>query len=147
MQGRFAAITNYRDMKNLRKEAPSRGELVKFSNQTKKSKKLPPGIYGLNNHLLGTPWHKVEKSKTSFTEILSKEDISADNLFKILSDTSIPPDELLPDTGLTIEIERAVSPVFVATPFYGTRSSTVILIDKGDRVTFIEKSLKLETKE
>ncbi len=183
-QGRLAAITNYRDMKNLKTEAPSRGELVKdfltgtespgkfserlltsaekyngynlifgdmhelryFSNQTKKPVKLLPGIYGLSNHLLDTPWHKVEKSKTSFKKILSKENILPEALFEILTDTSVPPDELLPDTGLALEIERAVSPVFVATPFYGTRSSTVILIDKNNRVTFIEKSLNLQTR-
>ena len=184
-QGRFAAITNYRDMKNLINDSPSRGELVKkflagndspkkfsekllasakayngynllfcdmnefyyFSNQTNKQIKLVPGIYGLSNHLLDTPWHKVEKSKTSFKNILNEDIISAENLFEILSDTSTPPDELLPDTGLALEIERAVSPVFVSTPFYGTRSSTVILIDRNNQVTFIEKSLNTETKE
>ena len=184
-QGRFAAITNYRDMKNLKKDAPSRGELVTafltgnvspaifsdkllssaekyngynliygsqkelfyFSNQTKKTIKLETGIYGLSNHLLDTPWHKVEKSKTSFKKILSKDNISTDDLFDILSDTSIPPDELLPDTGLTLEIERAVSPVFVETQFYGTRSSTVIFVDMDNQVTFIEKTLNIETRE
>ncbi len=183
--GRFAAITNYRDMRNLKNDAPSRGELVTtfltgddspknfadklltsankyngynllfsdmkkflyFSNQTEKSIDLASGIYGLSNHLLDTPWHKVEKSKTSFKNILSKEDVTADDLFKILSDTSIPPDELLPDTGLTLDIERAVSPVFVATPLYGTRSSTVILIDRDNHALFIEKSLNRETNE
>ncbi len=183
-QGRFAAITNYRDMKNLKSDAPSRGELVTsylinndspkifsekllasadkyngynllfsdlndfyyFSSQTKKSIVLAPGIYGLSNHLLDTPWHKVEKSKTSFKKILNEENVSAENLFEILSDTSTPPDELLPETGLTLEIERAVSPVFVATPFYGTRSSTVIFIDSDNQVTFIEKSLSVEMK-
>ena len=183
--GRFAAITNYRDMKNLKKDAPSRGELVSkfltsddtpnlftekllasadlyngynliytglkdffyFSNQTKKSIMLSPGIYGLSNHLLDTPWHKIEMSKTSFKKILNEENISSENLFDILSDTSTPPDEFLPDTGLTLEIERAVSPVFVSTPFYGTRSSTVIFIDRNDQISFIEKSLNTETRE
>ncbi|MCL5028664.1 MAG: NRDE family protein [Bacteroidetes bacterium] len=184
-QGRFAAITNYRDMKNLKKDAPSRGELVTnfltandspklfsenllatvdlyngynllftdlhdffyFSNQTKKSVKLTSGSYGLSNHLLDTPWHKVETSKKSFKKILNKEDVSSEDLFEILSDTSTPPDDLLPNTGLMLEIERAVSPVFVATPFYGTRSSTVIFIDRNNQVKFTEKSLNTKTKE
>ncbi len=182
--GRFAAITNYRDMNNLKNIAPSRGELVKnfltgndspnifseklfasaeayngynllfsdmnefyyFSNQTKKQIELVPGIYGLSNHLLDTPWHKVEKSKTSFKNILNEENITSENLFDILSDTSTPPDDLLPHTGLALEIERAVSPVFVSTPFYGTRTSTVIFIDRMNQVKFIEKSLNFETK-
>ena len=184
-QGRFAAITNYRDMKNFKKDAPSRGELVAgfltgndspdifseklyasadkyngynmlftdmndffyFSNQTKKSLQLSPGIYGLSNHLLDTPWPKVEKSKTSFKKIMNEENVSAAGLFEILSDTSRPPDELLPDTGIGLEIERAVSPVFISTTFYGTRSSTIIFIDRKNNAEFIEKSLNPDSKE
>ncbi len=178
-QGRFSAITNYRDMKNLKLNAPTRGKIVTdfllnniseskfadvlktkadlyngynlifgaieslyyFSNQTKKRTKLVPGIYGLSNHLLDTPWYKVERSKKSFAKALNSKEISDKTLFNILSDTSIPPDDLLPQTGLKLGIERAVSPVFVAAPNYGTRSSTVILIDKKNNVRFIEKSL------
>jgi uncharacterized protein with NRDE domain len=183
-QGRFAAITNYRETQNL-KNSPSRGNLVMsflessepanefserliktadkyngynlilmdstsncyFSNKTKNILTLSEGIYALSNHLMDTPWPKVEKSKKSFKSIINKEDVSTDELFHLLGDTSIPPDELLPDTGLGLEIERAVSPIFVSTPFYGTRSSTVVLIDRMNKVTFIEKSLNAETKE
>lgn len=184
-KGRFAAITNYRDLKNIKREAPSRGELVTrfltgndsprdfsedlmstagnyngynllysdlnefyyFSNQTKKAIRLEPGTYGLSNHLLDTPWHKVEKSKRSFKDNLKAENINANDLFEILSDTSIPKDEDLPDTGLELEIERAVAPVFVSTALYGTRSSTVILMDMDNHITFIEKSFMLDSKE
>lgn len=184
-EGRFSAITNYRDMKAVKDNAPSRGELVAnflkgsdspsgfskellssadlyngynllfadkqsfnyFSNQTKKLLMLSPGIYGLSNHLLDTPWPKVEKSKKSFKNILNRELVSTEDLFEILSDSSIPPDELLPDTGLGLEIERAVSPIFVKTPLYGTRSSTVVLLDYNGNVTFTEKSLNNHLKE
>ncbi len=121
--------------------------LYYFSNQTKKLLKLEPGVYGLSNHLLDTPWPKVEKSKRSFKSIVVNREIKENDLFSILSDNSKPPDELLPDTGMGLEIERAVSPVFVSTPFYGTRSSTVIFIDSKDNVRFIEKSLNTESKE
>ena len=181
--GRFAAITNYRDPKHLRKDAPSRGKIVTdyltgndtaedygtkilrdsekyngynlifgsisslmyFSNQAKKLLKLDPGIYGLSNHLLDTPWPKVEKSKRSFKKIVKNENIKEEDLFSVLSDNTRPPDDLLPETGMGLEIERAVSPVFVSTPFYGTRSSTVVFVDSGDNVRFIEKSLNAET--
>lgn len=118
-----------------------------FSNKSKRHISLIPGIYGLSNHLLDTPWPKVEKSKKSFTGILKNSDISAEDLFEILSDNSIPPDDLLPDTGVGLEIERAVSPVFVSTPFYGTRSSTVLLIDRAGEVSFMEKTLNSGTGE
>ncbi len=180
-EGNFAGITNYRDMSAIKKDAPTRGELVTnfllnnhdplefgkflqnssgayngfnlifgndeglyyFSNQTNKLIKLTPGIYGLSNHLLDTPWFKVKKSKASFSKIINEENVSPEDLLTILSDKEKPPDDLLPNTGLQLEIERAVSPVFVSTPKYGTRSSAVIFRDLNDKITFIEKSLNV----
>ncbi len=112
-----------------------------FSNKSLNLVKLIPGIYGLSNHLLDTPWPKVKTSKTSFKKILAGKNITPKDLFAVLSDTSIPSDDSLPDTGLSPEIERAVSPVFVETDYYGTRSSTVILWNKRNEIKFIEKSL------
>jgi uncharacterized protein with NRDE domain len=125
----------------------NQSELYYFSNQTQKSALLSPGIYGLSNHLLDTPWPKVEKSKASFIKVLNDENISASDIFDILSDTSKPPDELLPDTGVGLAIERALSPVLIATALYGTRSSTVIFIKYTDEIRFIEKSLNTSTNE
>ncbi len=122
-------------------------ELCYFSNQAQKPVLLSPGIYGLSNHMLDTPWPKVEKSKASFTEVLNNDNISASDLFDILSDTSKPPDELLPNTGVGLAIERALSPVLISTALYGTRSSTVIFIMHTDEVRFIEKSLNTSSKE
>ncbi len=181
--GRFAAITNYRDMKSIKENAPSRGALTLnflasdispfkygyalsenadkyngynlifsdmetlfyFSNQTKELRQLPPGVYGLSNHLLDTPWPKVVKSKASFLDEISKENISPERLFEILADDREAPDTQLPDTGLSIELERAVSPVFIKSDRYGTRSSTVLLINDQNDVLFIEKSLETST--
>jgi len=177
--GRFAAITNYRDIKSIKEKAPSRGALtlgfltselspVKygqnlyeradeyngynllfsdlksfyyFSNQTKELIKLSAGIYGLSNHLLDTPWPKVAKSKEAFIKATSNERISPDSLFEILSDDREAPDDQLPETGLSIELERAVSPVFIKSDQYGTRSSTVLLLNNKNEAIFIEKSL------
>ncbi len=182
--GRFAAITNYRDMKLIKKDALSRGriitdfllgtsspefyakglkesselyngfgfifgdrnELFFFSNQTKKLIKIKDGIHGLSNHLLDTPWFKVRKGKELFKKAIDKGDTLVDDLFLMLSDKTISPEKELPNTGLPKEIERNISSIFVETPDYGTRSSTVILIDKKDNVTFIEKSLNTQTK-
>ena len=49
-------------------------------------------------------------------------------------------DARLPQTGISLEYERALSPVFIATPVYGTRSSTLLLIDIEDSITFIERT-------
>ena len=182
--GRFAAITNYRDMKSIKKDALSRGTIVTdfllgnssaekhsrnlmsssdlyngyglifgerndlffLSNQTKKLVKIKPGIHGLSNHLLDTPWFKVRKGKELLKKAIDKKDTLVDDLFLMLSDKTLSPKKELPDTGLPKDIEKKISSIFVETPDYGTRSSTVILKDKKDTVTFIEKSLDTETK-
>ena len=123
-----------------------RNDLFFLSNQTKKLVKIKPGIHGLSNHLLDTPWFKVRKGKELLKKAIDKKDTLVDDLFLMLSDKTLSPKKELPDTGLPKDIEKKISSIFVETPDYGTRSSTVILKDKKDTVTFIEKSLDTETK-
>lgn len=112
-----------------------------YSNRTDTIKKCAPGIHGLSNKHLNTPWPKVVQGKESLENILSGRDVlSTDPLFQMLRDKSLPADEHLPDTGVGLEWERILSPVFVASPTYGTRSSTLLFIHHNDRVTFLEKT-------
>jgi uncharacterized protein with NRDE domain len=63
-----------------------------------------------------------------------------DDLFSLLADDQRAEDARLPDTGVTREWERILSSVFIRSPDYGTRSSTVVLISRDHTVTFIERS-------
>jgi uncharacterized protein with NRDE domain len=182
--GRFAAITNYRDLKSIKKDALSRGGIVKdfltgtsspelyskglkeaanlyngyslvfgdksglffFSNQIKKLIKIEAGIHGLSNHLLDTPWFNVKRGKELLKRAVDKEINLVDNLFELLADKKTSPEEELPDTGLSKEVEKKISSIFVESADYGTRSSTVILIDKKDNVIFMEKSLDTQNR-
>ena len=60
-------------------------------------------------------------------------------LFSLLADHHIPPDNKLPATGIGLEWERVLSSIFITSPVYGTRSSTILLIGKNNRVKFVEK--------
>ena len=60
-------------------------------------------------------------------------------LFDLLADRHIPPDSKLPATGIGLEWERVLSSIFITSPDYGTRSSTILLIGKNNRVKFVEK--------
>ncbi len=119
--------------------------LFYFSNINKEPIKLSSGIHGLSNHLLDTPWPKVVKSKKEFFKIIEEENPSEDKLFQLLGDNEIFNKDL-PETGLGKELERMVSPIFTVTEKYGTRSSSVILVDLHENVTFTEKSLINENK-
>lgn len=96
--------------------------------------KLPAGHYGLSNHLLNTPWPKVERTKNALTVIKNADHHSetAQHLLSALQNDEIAPDSELPNTGVGLELERLLSPAFIASPSYGTRTSTIVIIEKNN---------------
>lgn len=116
-------------------------QLHHYSNKTDAGRVISEGIHGQSNHLLDTPWPKVERGKEAMRRILSSRvDPSDEELFALLADKTRADDYLLPDTGVGIENERTLSSIFVNGPFYGTRSSTLVLIDTENNLTFIERT-------
>lgn len=115
------------------------GGLWCFSNCGEGERELAPGVYGLSNHLLDTPWPKVARGKSALGEALQALPDDAP-LFALLRDDRVAPDEELPRTGVSLEWERLLSAAFVRSPAYGTRSSTVVLVDRAGRLTFVEQT-------
>lgn len=120
--------------------AGNRDELFYFSSKKSGVQKLGPGTYGLSNRFLDSPWPKVLKAKAGFDAMINKDKITDKAVFDILKDRSHPPDSKLPDTGVGIEWERILSPAFIQSPVYGTRSSTILSIDKKNNVRFAERT-------
>lgn len=176
--GRFIAITNYRDPKNEKKDAKSRGELSKkfllqnqnvsefladvskdkkkyngfnfllsddyfesmyhYSNITDRSMKIEDGIHGLSNHLLDSPWPKVQKGTNLLSNILQSESINSAEIVAMLRNETEAPDNLLPKTGISYDLEKNLSPVFISMKGYGTRCSTVLFVDTSNELSFLE---------
>lgn len=175
--GRFAAITNYREGPPGTPAPRSRGELVSHfltgtvpasqyfnavdgtqynpysmiagdinelefhSNRSRDTTPIAPGIHGLSNHLLDTPWPKVTSGKAAVTAALELDDPDAISaaLFAQLADRASAPDPQLPVTGITRQRERELSPPFICGEFYGTRTSTVLLAHASGNVFVHEK--------
>lgn len=115
--------------------------LLYFNNQSSVVLTLRAGIFGLCNHLLDTPWPKVRKSKQILADYLVNTPVvKPEFLFEILADKDLAQDNDLPDTGINRELEKMLSPIFIEGIEYGTRSSTVLLIDRNNHVIFQEKS-------
>ncbi|HSJ37596.1 MAG TPA: NRDE family protein, partial [Planococcus sp. (in: firmicutes)] len=115
--------------------------LYYYSNLQKDLIKISPGTHGLSNHLLNTPWPKVVKGKNRMENYLEgASEVDPDALFELLSDTEQAADPHLPVSGVGLEFERILSPIFIKTPEYGTRSATVLLVDYDNRVTFVERT-------
>ena len=101
---------------------------------------VPPGFHGLSNHLLDTPWPKVEKGLDGFRILHENGTIQSGDLLDLLADSSRAPDELLPSTGVPREVERALSSMFIRMPGYGTRCSTAILFHANGDIEFRERT-------
>ncbi len=176
--GQVAAVTNYRDPKGQKEQAPSRGSLVvnylrgrdtphdylerlayyagryngfnllvgdvdslyHFSNYEGTINDISPGVHALSNHLLDTPWPKVEAARASLTQLIEADELSPESLLALLDNRTLAPEESLPDTGIGKDWERVLSSIFIESPVYGTRSSTVLLMDHDSGVTFVERT-------
>ena len=124
-----------------------RDEMFWYSNRCDEIQSLTPGIYGLSNHLLDTPWPKAVKGKAAFEGVISHAAMPGpEELFNVLHDRAQAPDKDLPDTGVGLERERMLSPAFISSPDYGTCSSTLLLIDRSDRATFIERTFNRDSR-
>lgn len=125
--------------------AGSVNQLSYYSNRQKEIQLLDAGLYGLSNHLLDTPWPKVRRAKNRLQIIIEDTTVSEEALFGLLADVRQADEGNLPDTGLPKEIEKKVSSIFIKSEGYGTRCSTVLLIDTEGNVTFIERRFKAGT--
>ncbi len=178
--GRWAALTNYRDPSIQIEDPPSRGDLVlnylksgqsamdylddvapvadeyngfnlllwdaknfyHYCNQSKKVTLIKDGIHGLSNALLDTPWPKLSSANHQLHDILQAEDLDKERLFELLRDDNPADEGDLPVTGISKELEKAISSIFIKTEQYGSRCSTVLLIDKEGGIDFTERSFE-----
>ncbi len=115
-------------------------DLHYFTNRGGSSGPVTPGIHGLSNHLLDTRWPKVTVARSRLKSRLQFNHIDPEQLFEDLSDPAPFASDMLPDTGVGPERERLLSPIFIADKDYGTRSTTVLLVNRSGGVTFIERT-------
>jgi uncharacterized protein with NRDE domain len=102
-------------------------------------RELAPGIYGLSNHRLDEPWPKLVRTRERFAAALAHPDPEPAGLFDLLADPTPAPPQSPPDRGLPPDLERALSAPFVRHALYGTRCSTVVLVEHGGRTVVLER--------
>ena len=113
-------------------------QLFFFSSKERELRKLSSGMYGLSNATLNTDWPKVVNGKTALASLI-KNGWNEEAAFNILKNKSIALDDSLPDTGVGLENERMLSPIYIESPVYGTRSSVVMTIDESENVSIAER--------
>ncbi|HEY6927624.1 MAG TPA: NRDE family protein [Steroidobacteraceae bacterium] len=102
---------------------------------------LSPGVYGLSNEFLDTPWPKLRRVRRRFDAWLDDPDnAAAADLFALLDDrATVTAEEELPQTGISEEWERVLSAPFVLNPDYGTRASTILLLEPSGAGVLAER--------
>jgi len=114
-------------------------QLYYVSNRHPSVTAIKPGIHGLSNASLNTPWPKVTTGKTQLQQVL-KQQPNHQQLRQLLSDEQIADDQLLPTTGVSTTLERVLSARKIVTADYGTRCSTTLLVKHNGHIDFHEQS-------
>lgn len=175
-RGKFAAITNYREMQRTTGRLRSRGEIVSrfvsgdrqpdefasaidgshyagysllaadrrqlvyTSNRSEQPSFIEPGVYGLSNANLDTPWPKLIRTRTALQDLITANAVDENALLRILADPTPAPVGELDDSELPFTLARALSAPFIAAGDYGTRCSTTLLWTYDDVVEVTERT-------
>ena len=116
----------------------TRDELWHYNANHTEPTLLKAGVYGLSNAGLDTPWPKLLKAKAALSAVL--DDPQPEALLGILSDPQTAPFAELPDTGVGLATESLLSSVFIASPSYGTRASTALIVNADGTRLMVERS-------
>jgi len=109
--------------------------------------RLNPGVYGLSNAMLDTPWPKVQHRVGAFAQMLAMDTgdfKKSEQYIRIMQDLTQAPDDYLPQTGVSYEWEKVLSSTFIKTEYYGTRSITLIRVKHDGQYEVIEKCFDAE---
>ena len=113
-------------------------ELWHFNARAAEAVMLPAGVYGLSNAGLDTPWPKLLKARKALEAVLN--DPRPEALLALLNDPQTAPFAELPDTGVGLATETLLSSVFIASPTYGTRASTALIVHADGTRHMVERS-------
>jgi uncharacterized protein with NRDE domain len=117
--------------------APS---LYYYSNRLDKTARaLEPGIYGLSNAFLDTPWPKVTRAVAQFACSVARR-VRVEDLLELMADRAVARDSELPATGVPLDWERVLSSVQIRANGYGTRCTTALTVRADGLVSFYERS-------
>jgi uncharacterized protein with NRDE domain len=113
--------------------------LAWLSNRARGARILAPGIYGLSNALLDSPWHKVIRSKAALDQLIAHDKVNETELLRLLDDRSKAPVGEIETDRLPFETAHSISAPFIVLPDYGTRSSSIAYCNNDATWQFLER--------
>lgn len=119
-------------------------QLQVYNNYSDTLDTITKGVSGLSNADINTPWPKVEQGTRALNEyVKNAAKIKPEDLFAILRQDNKAPDHLLPKTGVPREWEKALSSIFITMPTYGTRTSTLVIVDNDGELRWLERTFNI----
>jgi len=121
--------------------------LAWVSNRSDQALTVSAGSHGLSNHLLDTDWPKVHSGRERLDELLGDKNLEPEALFELLADQALTPGEIPESLEERLAPEQLMKHYFIVSPVYGTRCSTVVLVDRDGGLQFMERQFDPEGKE
>ncbi|MDX1802919.1 MAG: NRDE family protein [Alcanivorax sp.] len=115
-----------------------RQQLWYLGNRGAEPQAVAAGVHGLSNGLLDDPWPKVERGKQRLDDALNQGG-KLEQLLTVVNDPYQPDDAHLPDTGVGLQLERLVAPIFIRSVQYGTRASSAVIVSADDGPQMLEQ--------
>ncbi len=100
---------------------------------------IDTGVHALSNAALDAPWPKALRLRALLQDWIAGDGDDIDSLLQGLADPAVAPDHDLPDTGVGLDLERRLSAAFIVGEHYGTRASSIVLVDDTG-IRFVERS-------
>ena len=121
--------------------------LLGFESQGGRIVDMQAGISAVSNAGFDTPWPKLLALKSGLhhwvREQTAPQPPGSDALFALLEQDQPAPDAQLPDTGIPLERERALSCAFIRSSDYGTRASSLVMLRRNS-ARFVERSFDVQ---
>lgn len=114
-------------------------EMGYLSNHLSSILKVSPGLHGISNSFLNTPWPKVVSAKNELAILLESKEVNEADLMNLLQSRAYPPNEFLPQTGIPLEMEKKLSAQFIKIgEEYGTVNTSGLLWRHDGNIVFLE---------
>jgi uncharacterized protein with NRDE domain len=121
-----------------------RRNMAYVSNRCAEPSAVSVGSHGLSNHLLDTDWPKVHSGRARLEQMMRRETLELEDLFDLLTDRALTPGDLPEEIEEGLVPELLTRHYFIVSPVYGTRSSTVVLIEHNGEASFAERQFDAE---
>ncbi len=119
--------------------AMDRDTLWYVSNRGDDAMELAPGVYGLSNASLDTPWNKLVRTRDALRKLTEAGSIDETALFRIMADRTPAPTADVEAGNLPFILARTLTAPHIVSAEYGTRCCTTLSWSNDEKIHVSER--------